>query len=283
MPRWLPPLPFRRRRTPVRARGVAGRRPPRDAGRFVLAPAPRPRPPRHIPWRRIFTSVAAVTLTAAATYGVAWLLMSDTLRVREIHVTGTQVTDARAVAESSGLGGDSLLWLDAEAAAARIAELPAVKAARVVRRWPQAVAVEVTEHQAWGYWQAGGMRVVIDEDGRPLAAARPPAPDAPTIVEVGPRSATANPRPDVDTVRLVARLTSDGTLERLRVRPSAYLFKHDRGLTVVVEDGPDAVFGDSTNYGFKVATWSEVLRRHRAEALAARELDLRFGSQVVLR
>jgi cell division septal protein FtsQ len=282
-PRGLGWLRLPSRRQPSRRGAAPARRALRDAPRFVLGTAPMREPRRRVPWGRIFGTAAALGLLAGSVYGAAWLLMGDSLRVRQVHIAGTQVTHPHAVAVTAALSGRSMLWLDLDEAAARIEALPAVKEARVARRWPQAVAIEVVEHQAWGYWQAGGRRLVVGEEGRVLEAARPAPAGAPTIVEVGPREAGEAATPDPDTVRLVARLTSDGTLERLRVTPSAYLFRRERGLTIVVEDGPDAVFGDSSNYGFKVATWREVLLRAGEQASAAREIDLRFGSRVVLR
>ncbi len=84
-------------------------------------------------------------------------------------------------------------------------------------------------------------------------------------------------------MRLVAQLLSDGTLDRLHVKPTGFVFRHDRGLTVLIDGGPDVVFGDSSNYGFKVATWGALLRELSQDQRTAREIDLRFGQRVVMR
>ncbi len=52
---------------------------------------------------------------------------------------------------------------------------------------------------------------------------------------------------------------------------------------MVVEDAPDTVFGDSTNYEFKVATWEALLDQLAGEELLVAEIDLRFGRNVVMR
>ena len=59
-----------------------------------------------------------------------------------------------------------MLTLDLGRSADGIEKVPGVKAAKVTRVWPHTAHVEVTEFQAWGYWQAGPQRLVIDEDGR---------------------------------------------------------------------------------------------------------------------
>ena len=69
--------------------------------------------------------------------------------------------------------------------------------------------------------------------------------------------------------------------------PTAWVFQPDRGLTIMAQDGPDAVFGDSSNYEFKVEAFEQVLRqlseREATGSPQVAEVDLRFGRNVVLR
>ncbi len=67
------------------------------------------------------------------------------------------------------------------------------------------------------------------------------------------------------------------------MRAESFVFRRDRGLTVVVEDGPDALFGDSHDYEFKVAAWGALLDRIEREHLDVAEIDMRFGRHLVLR
>lgn len=259
----------------------AGKRP---EARFEVARARQPKPAREVPWRRILGSMAAVTMLGAVAYGAAWLLLSDALRVRQVNVVGSQVVDPYAVAAMADLDGDSLLTADLDAAEARVALVPGVASVSITRSWPQGAQVTLVEQQGWGYWQAGGKRVLVDADGAPLVLARPPAADAPTVIDVAAPADLADGLDiDIDTVRLVARLRDEGTFERLGIEPSAFVFRRDRGLTVVVEDAPDAVFGDSTNFAFKVETWEAVLGQLAEEELLVAEIDLRFGRNVVMR
>ena len=63
-----------------------------------------------------------------------------------------------------------------------------------------------------------------------------------------------------------------------------YHFRHETGLTIVTEYGPDVMFGDSSEYEFKLASWEAVLRQTPPEDLAdAVEIDVRFGPYLVLR
>ena len=267
-----------RRNSPRRA----GRR---ASGRLELGAAPRERRQRRrLPLRRLATVTLLLLAFGAAGYGASWLLLGDTLRVRDVTVVGAEIADPAAVAAAAALGGESLLTLDAGAAAGRVAALPGVREARVHRDWPRGVIIDIAEHQGWGYWQVGGVRRLIDIDGHPLDRARPPAEDAPTIIEVGPPAGpAASMRPDPDTVRLVDRLRREGAFELLRVRAQGFVFRRDRGLTVLIAGGPHAVLGDSHNYEFKLASWGALLDRIEEQRLAVHEIDLRFGRQLVMR
>lgn len=271
------------RRNPTRhAGGNAGSR-----RRFELGAVRRPPPRRrlHVPLLRIAVTTAVLAILGGVTYGSASLLTGETLRVRDVTVVGAQITDPHVIARASGLGGESLLTLNATAAAARVAAIEGIREATVHRDWPNAVIIDVIEDQAWGYWQNGDVRRLISADGRVLGLSRPPAEGAPTIIEVGPpANADAPPlEPDRDTVQLVARLIGDDTFKQLRVTPAGFIFRRDRGLTVLVAEGPHAVFGDSHNYEFKVAAWGALLDRIDEQRLEANEIDLRFGASLVLR
>ena len=269
-----------------RSNGRRQRAPARSPARFELGVArheQRRRGPR-LPLRRIALVVLLLATLGGAGYGASRLLLGDALRARDVTVLGAQITDPFAVAAAAAVGGESLLTLDTAAAARRVAALPGVREANVHRDWPRGVIIDITEHQAWGYWQASGVRRIIDIDGQLMERARPPADDAPTIIEVGPPAdADAGMTADPDTVRLVDRLLGDGAFDLLRVTPAGFVFRRDRGLTVLVEDGPHAVFGDSHNYEFKVAAWGALLDRIEEQRLEAREIDLRFGRHVVMR
>jgi len=241
-----------------------------------------------VPWRPIGFVAGGLAMVAGLIYGGAWVVTGDSLRVANIDITGSQVVGARQVATLSDLGGESMLTLDLAKAEEAIALLPAVKSVTVERDWPRSVRITIEEHQAWGYWQTAGRVQVIDADGNVLRASRPAPDDAPTIIDLAsPQDLEAGRGADTDTVHLVARLIEDRVFEGAGLRPTAWVFQRDRGLTVIAQDGPDAVFGDSSNYEFKVEAFEQVLRQlnERADTGSPQvaEVDLRFGRNVVLR
>lgn len=257
-----------------------GRTPRRRPRRGLLASLS----PRALPWWRIAAATFLIAISAGATFGAYVLVSGDSLRVRHADVTGVAIADPLAVVAAADLGGRSLLTVDTAAAARRVvASLPEVKAARVQRAWPQAVSIEVTEHQGWGYWESAGQRAVIDTEGLVLERGRPPGANAVTILDVtGTLPPQAGAVMDADTVQTVARLIADAGSLRLGVVIARFEFQHDRGLVVRVADGPDVVFGDSHNYEFKVAAWGALLNRLDDEQLEVSEIDVRFGRHLVM-
>jgi cell division protein FtsQ len=247
--------------------------------------ASRPLPEsRGLPWRGMVVTAAAGALTAALAIGGITLYRSDALRVHNIEVLGTQIVDPAAAAAAARVAGDSLITMDTEAAAARVAALPGVAQARVHRDWPQGVVLDITERQGWGYWQVLGVSTVIDAEGRVVDKARPPVPGAPTIIEVG-AGAPLDPGASVDrdAVAVVDRMANDGTFQTLGILPRRFDFERTRGLVIHMATGPAAVFGDSHDYEFKVAAWAALNARVKAGEMKATEIDLRFGKELVVR
>lgn len=234
--------------------------------------------------------VWAALIGFAILFGVAarWLIYGDALRVQEVRINDLQVVDPIAVSEAAGVTGKTLLTVDRSKVAAAVAAVPGVKTVQVERDWPHAIRIEIQEFQGWGYWEAGGRRVVIDENGRVLEHGRGPSSQAlvvydDTAAPAGTAPGTAEIAPDPETVKLVQRLLDSGAFSILRVTPTGFSYQRERGLTVHVASGPAAVFGDSHDFDFKVATWGALLDKVESQRLAVTEIDLRFGKHVVMR
>jgi len=297
-------------------RGRAPRMPATTGGRFSLGAAAAPQPSRlararHFPWRRLGLGVAGLLGIVVVATGVQWVVFGGGFRVEEVRLEGVEAADPLAIAQAADLTNRSLLTLNVDAIAARVAEVPGVQAVEVHRDWPRAVVVEVTEHQGFAYWQTGEGTQVVNAEGQVISVGRPPTAGAPTIVETagtgsaatatslggGEQAATAGAPggdaastgvsdeslPDADTVRVVARLLEGDAFTVLRVRPRGFVFEPDRGLVIEVNGGPNVVFGDSHDFDFKVASWGALLDEIESSGLQPREIDLRFGRHVVMR
>lgn len=232
------------------------------------------------------TLVWAGLIAFAIVFGIAarWVIYGDALRVRDVRINDLQVVDPIAVSEAARVTGKTLLTVDRGKVAAAVAAVPGVKSVQVRREWPHAIALDIEEFQGWGYWEVGGRRLVVDENGRVLEHGRGPATQALVIYEDAlTAEAALAAAPDPETVRLVQRLLESGSFSILRVTPTGFTFRRDRGLIVHVASGPTAVFGDSHDFDFKVATWGALLDKVESQRLAVTEIDLRFGKHVVMR
>ena len=256
-----------------RTRRVAGRR------AWRLPRLPRIRAPAlSIRWRR-----AAVLVLAALVGGVGgwWLYTSPLLSVRGVGVEGNTVLSVEAVREIADLDGQSLVRPDFAGAEERLLALPVVKDVEISRDWPNSVHIAIVERKAWGLWQAGGQRFVIDDEGVVLDL---PAPEgAPVIVQTdGPsRLLAAGDRVDAGAVAVARQLVASA--ERTLGRGVVGLeFSQASGLSAVLSDDLRVLFGDGQGYEFKVAALYAVLEQAQAEGKTLRKVDLRFGDRVAV-
>ena len=159
-----------------------------------------------------------------------------------------------------------------------------MKEARLSRDFPAGAQISIVERAAWGVWQVGNQRYVIDDEGVVLDA---PAPEGvPVIAQSGAAPALKpGDRVDWGAVAVAGELvpTAQQTLGR---RVIALEFSQASGLTAVLE-GPGqpalrATFGDAHGYDFKLAALYAVLRRADAEKHVLRSVDLRFGERVAV-
>lgn len=275
---------FERDRTPHAGTGRSIRRPVEARARFELRRAKKTRTTPQFPWRSFALGIIAITTIAATLFGSSWLYLEDSIRVQELHITGATAVDHNQVIEAAGLYGAWLPIVDLEGAAQRIEMVPGVALATVTRDWPQSVEITIKENRGWGYWQTSNQRLVIDEHGQSLVVARQPEEGAPTIISIAiPTGSASENNVDSDAVQLVERLTSESIFEQLKIEPSSYVFRDDRGLTVRFDKTPDVIFGDSTNFSFKISALSAALETLSKNNLSVAEIDLRFGRNVVLR
>ena len=115
---------------------------------------------------------------SVALIGAAWgVSRSPLLDVDHVRLTGATHTQLQKIIQTAGsLPGRPMVDLDEAAAAHRIERLPWVENARVRRRWPNTVSIQVRERApAASVPAAGGGWALVDDRGHVLA----PVPSAP--------------------------------------------------------------------------------------------------------
>ncbi len=127
------------------------------------------------PWRR--RRRAIILGTAGAVLALIVLLVVaitiPPLRVHEVAVTGADYVDSSAVTDAAAPQEDhSMLLVRSGAVEEAVEEVPGVKSARVSKKWPSTLSVEVTERTPLATLEeADGSTHILDADGVELPEA----------------------------------------------------------------------------------------------------------------
>jgi len=115
------------------------------------------------------------------------------LRVKALTIQGASPQAEPAIAAAAGVStAQPLLGVDLAAIRGNVEKVGWVKAARVVRLFPDTVVIDVTQRQTLAVWQHAGRTTVVDSDGAPIPEADPGRfADLPLIVGDGANEAVS--------------------------------------------------------------------------------------------
>jgi cell division protein FtsQ len=296
----------------VRPPAAAGRRPsggdrpvgPRSA-RALSGPRSRPAPPadlasrsRLISNQRRRTRLASRSLRALARLlvvgvilsglGVAafvawdWARRTPLLATRTVEVTGARRLDEATVRAAAAIEpGVNLFAIDVAAAEARVADLPGVRRAHVVRHLLGRVTIILEEREPYALVNAGGLHWV-DADGYLVAAAaRPGAIGLPILTGIGAPAAGTVPPSDGLRAGLAVLHVLQRTSARLATRVSEVDLSRAHGPVLYLVDGIEVRLG-TDGWGDRLARLDGVLGDLDARGERVASIDLRFRDQVVL-
>lgn len=129
----------------------------------------------------VIKKIPIVLLSAAFAYGFpfvvvkrygAWLEDSKSFRLRRIDVKGNAMVDRSEILRLAGIPARRRLWsVDLRAAERRLRENPFVRDVRVVRHFPDRLAVEVEERKPLALLNANGTFYALDRESVLLPAA----------------------------------------------------------------------------------------------------------------
>jgi cell division protein FtsQ len=230
-------------------------------------------------WLRRLRRLAYLALLAALAFGGWWLIQSPWLRVQEVTVEGTRLLDPEQIAAAAGLNGTSILFPDTGGARQRIESEPMVKSVTFERDWPRGMRIIVQERRPWGFWESGGQRYVIDDDGVVLERLLPDE-GAPVIRDLdGTSKLQPGDHVDADAVGLTRQLV-EAAPQQLGLTLAAVEYRQRDGLTAVFEDGLRVTLGDGRDFDYKMAALKALLDRNRQQGVEVRSVDLRFGERI---
>ncbi|HEX7745266.1 MAG TPA: FtsQ-type POTRA domain-containing protein, partial [Micromonosporaceae bacterium] len=119
----------------------------------------------------------------------AWIVFGTSVfGVRQVRVAGTEVLTPAQVIEAAGVPmSRPLASLDLAAVRDRVAALPPVERVRVVRKWPNAVVVEIVERTAVAAVPQAGRFAVVDASGVVFRSVAERPADLPIVRVADPR------------------------------------------------------------------------------------------------
>ncbi|GAA4898202.1 cell division protein FtsQ [Stackebrandtia albiflava] len=199
----------------------------------------------------VFTVLGVVVLAGFVT----WLgYGSPAFGVERVEVRGATFTDPDKVREAAAVPrGTSLLAVDADGIAARVAELAEVARVEVGRDWPHTVVVEITERTPRLAVPTGDGYALVDAAGVVFRTVE----DAPsgTVVATLDDPGRADPA-TVAVLTVLSALTPE--LESLLVKVSAPAATR---ITLLLEDERTVFWGDASDSDRKAQVATALLSR----------------------
>ena len=234
--------------------------------------------------QKMLLTVLSLPAISLILFGIIKISESDIARIQNIDVIGTQIIDSHDIIKISNLNGQSIFSANLNQARQNIANINGIEKVTISRKNVNGIEIIISEAQGWGYWQHNEQRVLVDASGKILSFARPAPSNAPTIIDFSiQKNNQKEIKVDQNSVKLVARLESEKRFLKMGLKPISYVFEDNRGLTILLEDAPNIVIGDASNYFYKIATLQELISRLNKTTSEINEIDLRFGSNVVIR
>jgi cell division septal protein FtsQ len=242
-------------------------RPQRRGDRWQPGVRRKAPPPRRSRW--LLRLMVTSGLLALLALGGTWLYRSPFLTVQKVEVVGAETMDAAGIQVLADLEGQNMFHLDLEGARERITKLPRVKGVVLERLWPNGVRIAIEERQPWGSWQVDDLRYAVDDEG--------------VILDVeSERQFLAGERVDPGAIELAQRLLESAPRSFGRAVVGLE-YRDSDGLTVVLEGGLRATFGDVRDYDYKVTALYVLLETARQEQVGVNSVDLRFGDRIAFR
>ncbi len=222
--------------------------------------------------RRRSVIIVLVAITVASTAGLA-LIRSPLLDIDRVEVTGvSDVGVADVVAAAAIPMGSPILDLEVEAVAARVEQIPEVRAATVGRQLDGTVTIVVTEREPTMALKTADGYVLVDDDGRQVrVTAEPPDGFLPVIgLQATGRPGDPAPPGSTSVLRLMAQITPP-----VRAAVSEVIVTGDE-LALGLIDGGRAVLGQDEELEAKVISLETLLLS--VDLRCVHEIDLTVPS-----
>ena len=227
-----------------------------------------------------------VLLVGGGRLAIRHVVAAPQFRLGEIQVTGTRRAPEQEIVETSGVSlGDRLLALDTDAIAAKIAEHPWVAEARVSRRLPAGLLIEIVERRAAAAVNLGGL-YLVDAAGRPFKRATASEAAGLAVITGIERSQYVDHREPCEAAfREALAIAAAWGKNPRRPALSEVNVAPRHGFTVFLAEGGAEIRLGRSEYDRKLARLDQILEAVKASGAGIRvvHLDGSTGSRVPVR
>jgi cell division protein FtsQ len=227
-----------------------------------------------------------VVLVGGGRIAVQHVVASPQFALDQIQVTGTGKAREHEIIDASGVAlGDRLLALDTDAIAAKVALHPWVAEARVSRRLPAGLAIDIVERKAAAAVNLGGL-YLVDGSGRPFKrATSAEAAGFPVITGIERSQYVDHREPCEAAFREALAIVAAWSKNPRRPALSEVNVAPRHGFTVFLADGGAEIRLGRTEYDRKLARLDQILEAVKASGVGIRvvHMDVSTGSRVPVR
>nr|WP_232236380.1 FtsQ-type POTRA domain-containing protein [Nocardia sp. BMG51109] len=204
-----------------------------------------------LPVRRIVRWALPVAVLLVILVGVAYF--TPVFSVRTVRIEGLVTVSERQVRDVLRIpGGRSMLRIDTDAMARRVATIPKVHSARVQRGFPGTVRVTVEERTPVAYFESPQGTHLLDIDSVEYAI-EPPPPGLPKLVTASPGGS--------DPVTRAAVTVLDAAPPALRDQVGEVVARSVSDVELSLTDGRTVLWGGVEDSARKAAVVLPVLTR----------------------
>jgi len=194
------------------------------------------------------------------------------LTVQHVILEGRRNTPTDMIRAALGVArGDPMLDFSPEAARARIETIAWVQRAHVERRLPSTILVRIEERRPFAIWQNGGRFVIIDREGKVVAA------DG--LDQFGPLPLLVGPGADSTGAALHDVVKAKPEVAE---RVQAMVRIHERRWNLRLHNGADVLLPEG-HEGAAIERLAELQREARLLDRPLAAIDMRLPDRLVLR
>lgn len=222
-------------------------------------------------------------LILAAAAGLAFT-QSAYFIVREVEITGLGRLTREEMLSVAGVEPPvNVFSVNPRAVEARLLAYPAVAEAKVFRRFPSHLRIDLTERRPVGVLPYGEHYLLFDGAGVPFAVRRPEeARGLPVVTGIRPHPVRLGKPSDSPAVRWVATVLQS-LPAGLRRRVEGVEAAPGLAVTLVLDDGIRANLGGQERMGQKLGLLQSILAEAAAAGWRVKEIDLRNPDQPYLK